>query len=54
VKISRERLNNEESVDVPLFIHQKPENSKIFEDIKEEVKEEESVDDPLYIHEGKI
>jgi hypothetical protein len=43
----KEEMNEEESVDDPLTIHQKTENSNICEDIKEEVKEEESVDDPL-------
>ena len=46
-------INEEESVDDPLFIHQKTENIQIFEDIKEEFKEEERVDDPLSIQEGE-
>ena len=49
----KEEINEEESVDDPLTIHQEAENSNICEVIKEEVKEEESVDDPLFIQEGK-
>ena len=46
-------INEEESVEDPLSIHQETENSNICEGIKEELKEEESVDDPLSILEGK-
>ena len=46
----KDEIKNEESVDDPLTIHQKIENSNICKDIMEEVKEEESVDDPLTIH----
>jgi hypothetical protein len=49
----KEEINEEESVDDPLPIHQETENSNNCEDIKKEVKEEESVDDPLYIQEGE-
>ena len=49
----KEEINEEESVDDPLTIHQETESSNICEDIKEEVKEEESVDDPLSIQEGE-
>ena len=49
----KEEINEEESVDDPLSIHQKRENSNICEDIKEEVIEEESDDDPLSIQEVK-
>ena len=45
-----EEVNEEESVEDPLSIHQETEKSKICEDIKEEVKEEERVEDPLSIH----
>ena len=37
-------MNEEESVQDPLSIHQETENSDICEDIKEEVEEEESVE----------
>ena len=37
-------VNEEESVQDPLSIHQETENSYICEDIKEEVEEEESVE----------
>ena len=43
-------LNEEESVEDPLSIHQETENNNICEDIKEEINEEESVDDPLSVH----
>ena len=49
----KEEINEEESVDDPLIIHQEIENSNICEDIKEEVKEEKIDDDPLSIQEGK-
>ena len=49
----KEEINEEESVDDPLSIHQEIENRNIYQDIKEEVKEEESVDDPLSIQEVK-
>ena len=47
----KEEINEEESVEDPLFIHQETEKSNICENIKEEVEEEESVDDPLSIQE---
>jgi hypothetical protein len=37
-------INEEESEEDPLSIHQKTEHSNIWEDIKEEVKEEENVE----------
>ena len=37
-------VNEKESVEDPLSIHQEAENSNICEDIKEEVKEEESIE----------
>ena len=40
----KEEMNEEESVEDPLSIHQETENSNICEDIKEKVKEEESVE----------
>ena len=43
-------INEEESDEDPLSIHQENKNSKICKDIKEEVKEEESDEDPLSIH----
>ena len=49
----KDEINEEESVDDPLSIHQETENSNICEDIKEEVKQKESVDDPLSIREGE-
>ena len=48
----KEEINEEKSLEDPLSIHQKTENSNICEDIKEKVKEEENVDDPLFIQEG--
>ena len=45
----KEEINEEESVDDPLTIHQETENINVYEDIKGEIKEEESVDDPLSI-----
>ena len=53
VEYIKEEIKEEESVDDPLSIHHKTENSKICKEIKEEVKEEESVDDPLFIQEGE-
>ena len=49
----KEEINEEESDDDPLSIHQEIENRKICKDIKEEVKEVESSDDPLSIQEWK-
>ena len=46
-------INEGESVEDPLSIHQEAKNSNICEDMKEEIKEEESVDDPLSILEGE-
>ena len=46
----KEEINEEESVDDPLSIHQETENRNNCEDIKEEINEEESVDNPLSIH----
>ena len=45
----KEEVNEEESVDDPLTIHQEIENSNVCGNIKEEIKEEENVDDPLSI-----
>ena len=49
----KKEINEEESVDDPLSIHQDIEKSNVCEDIKKEVKEEESVDNPISIQEGK-
>jgi hypothetical protein len=46
----KEEKQEEESIDDPLSIHQRIENSNICEDIKKEIKEEKNVDDPLTIH----
>ena len=45
----KEEINEEESVEDPLSIHQETRTINICDDIKEEVKEEESVYDPLSI-----
>ena len=48
IKDIKEEINEEESVEDPLSIHQKTENINICEDMDREVKVEESVDDLLY------
>ena len=46
-----EEINEEESVDDPLSIHQETENIDFCEDIKEELKEGvENVEDPLSVN----
>ena len=45
----KEEINEDESVDDPLTIHQEIENSNVCGNIKEEIKEEENVDNPLAI-----
>jgi uncharacterized Zn-finger protein len=45
----KEEINEEESVDDPLTIHEEIENRNVCENIEKEIKEEENVDDPLSI-----
>jgi hypothetical protein len=43
----KEEIQEEESVDDPLIIHQGIKNSNICEDMKEEIKEEENFENTL-------